>query len=209
MIPSLSSIEAELGVSRETSEALVLYTELLVKWTKSINLVSRNSLEGLWDRHILDSVQVYSCLEPNPKTHWVDLGSGGGLPGAVIAILAREFSPNSRVTCVESDQRKATFLRTVSRETGVKFDVIDARIEKIDPLKADVLSARALAPLTNLLGFADFHMKEEGCAIFPKGIRYASEVEEAKSNWHFNYESIPSATDSNAVLLKIRDITCV
>lgn len=209
MKPDLSRIETDFGVSRETSEALVCYAELLVKWTKSINLVSKKSLDDLWTRHILDSVQVYSCSDISGQGRWVDLGSGGGLPGAVVAILAKEKSPELQVTCVESDQRKAAFLRTVSRETGIGFKVVDERIENLTAFEADIVSARALAPLTTLLGFASLHMKKGGCAIFPKGTRYKIELEEAKKDWRFSYNAIPSITDSSSVLLKIQDVTRV
>lgn len=209
MTPSLTQIQSDFGVSRETSEALVCYADLLKKWTKTINLVSKKSIEDLWRRHVADSVQVYSSIAPVTSGRWLDLGSGGGLPGAVVAILSKEFSPEVSVTCVESDRRKATFLRTVSRETQCKFDVIDARIEGLAPFGADIVSARALAPLTDLLEFTHLHLKQEGWALFPKGSSYKSEIAEAQENWSFDCQEVPSATDPNSVLLKLRDIARV
>ena len=111
-----------LVVSRETMDRLNTYSELLKKWNPKINLVSRFTLDDLWSRHMLDSAQIFSLADNKPD-HWIDLGSGGGFPGLVIAILAKELMPNLTVTLVESDQRKCAFLRTVSRETNLKTKV--------------------------------------------------------------------------------------
>lgn len=193
------------NVSRETLERLQAYADLLRRWNPKINLVSKKSLENLWDRHIMDSAQIFH-LRPEHARRWVDLGSGGGFPGAVIAILANEDAPELSVTLVESDQRKAAFLRTVSRETGVDFDVFAKRIEDLEPLQADVLSARALAPLTTLLGYAQKHLTKNGVAIFPKGANASQEMNAALETWHFDCQTYQSQTDKDAVVLKIGDI---
>ncbi len=159
---------AETGVSRETMARLDAYAGLLEKWTPAINLVSKASLRDLWTRHFLDSAQILG-LAKTRIGRWVDLGAGGGFPGMVCAIMAAECAPDLRFTFVESDSRKATFLRTVSRETSVPVEIIDERIENIAPLKADVLSARALAPLKVLLEHAERHLAANGQALFPKG----------------------------------------
>ena len=122
-----SDFAAQSNVSRETLERLDVYADLLRRWTRKINLVSKGSLEGLWTRHFLDSAQLLT-LAPESSVSWADLGSGGGFPGAVVAVLAAETRPDLKVTLVESDQRKAVFLRTVLRETGVAGDVLTARI---------------------------------------------------------------------------------
>lgn len=192
-------------VSRETLERMNVYAGLLRRWNSKINLVSKNSLQDLWDRHIMDSVQLYD-LRPEHSRRWVDLGSGGGFPGAVIAILAKEDAPELSVTLVESDQRKAAFLRTVSRETGAHFDVLAARIEDLDPLHADILSARALAPLATLLGYGKRHLAEGGVAIFPKGANASQEVDVALETWRFDCQTYQSQTDKDAVVLKIGEI---
>lgn len=200
---------AALGdVSRETLARLELFQELLKKWSRSINLVSAASLETVWQRHILDSAQVWAARQFEAGL-WVDLGSGGGFPGAVVALLAADTAPELRVACVESDQRKAAFLRTVSRETGVRFDVIDARIEAVDPLGAQVVSARALAPLTRLLGYAVRHLAPGGQALFLKGEQHDNERLEAEKNWRFTWHAIRSETDPQAVLFSIGDIVRV
>ncbi|MEV8468207.1 16S rRNA (guanine(527)-N(7))-methyltransferase RsmG [Fluviibacterium sp. DFM31] len=193
---------AGLDVSRETLEKLSIYADLVRKWTRKINLVSQKSLDQLWDRHIVDSAQVYAAVTPKGGS-WVDLGSGGGFPGAVVAILAQELARDVTLTCIESDQRKAAFLRTVSRETSTPFSVLDARIEAVPPQNAQYLSARALAPLAELLGFAERHLAPKGTAIFPKGARHAEELSEARKHWQFEVQEITSLTDAQAVLFKI------
>lgn len=203
------SAEEFSDVSRETSERLASYAVLLRKWNPAINLVSRATLDELETRHFADSAQLFD-LAPAEARHWVDLGSGGGFPGLVIAIIAEELAPNLRVTLIESDQRKATFLRTVARELGLKrVEVIDARIEAADPQEADVLSARALAPLDRLLGFAERHLSPGGVALFPKGARYADEVNRALASWRFEVQNHPSKTDPQAVVLKLGGIARV
>ena len=119
-----------LTVSRETIDRLSIYANLLEKWNPRINLVSRSTLDDLWSRHIVDSAQLFE-LAPVTAKHWVDLGSGGGFPGLVIAILAKELRPELEVVLVESDQRKCAFLRTVSRETNCGAVVHSKRVEEI------------------------------------------------------------------------------
>ena len=198
-------IRAALDVSRETMTRLDTFVNLLRKWNPKINLVSRNSLPEVWTRHIADSVQLFRCVRP--AGHWADLGSGGGFPGLVIAILAIEAAPDLRVTLIESDQRKSAFLRTVSRETGANCTVISRRIEDVPPLAADILSARALADLATLLGFAARHLKPDGTALFPKGVTWEKESIAAQDIWHFQAQPITSRTDPEAVILKIEGVS--
>lgn len=192
-------------VSRETFERLQALEMLVRRWTPAINLVSKNSLPQLWERHIVDSAQVFS-LCPEHATHWVDLGSGGGFPGLVVAILARSLRPNLHVTLVEADLRKATFLRQVAQQLKLDVTVHSERIELLKPLEADVLSARALAGLSTLVGFADRHLRPGGLAIFPKGARHQEELSEAQAVWHFDVHARPSLSDGNAAILVIRNI---
>ena len=191
------------GVSRETSARLEAYAALVGKWNPKINLVSRRSLGEIWTRHIVDSAQVFGLAGPAPRGLWADLGSGGGFPGAVVAILAAEAAPDLRVTLVESDQRKAAFLRSVSRETGVRFEVLSERIEALPPMGAQFLSARALAPLSDLLGFAARHLDPAGVALFLKGENHGEEWREAQNRWRFTCETASSCTDPRAVIFKI------
>ncbi|MGL4525362.1 MAG: 16S rRNA (guanine(527)-N(7))-methyltransferase RsmG [Aestuariivirga sp.] len=196
---------AEHHVSRETMALLERYVALLQKWNPAINLIAKSTLGEIWDRHIVDSAQLAKFLSDNPAK-WLDLGSGGGLPGLVLAILAREMSPDTSFHLVESDQRKATFLRQASRELDLPVTVHAARIEALAPMDADVVSARALAPLAALCGFAQRHLREGGIAVFPKGASYESEVDEARASWRFHIEELESMTNKDARLLKLSAI---
>jgi 16S rRNA (guanine527-N7)-methyltransferase len=195
------------NVSRETIELLKEYEALVKKWNPRINLVSKSNLENLWDRHIVDSLQVVRCADL--PVRWVDLGSGGGFPGLVAAIVAKEENPDCHVTLVESDQRKGAFLRTVIRECGLSASVISQRIEKVEPLSAQVLSARALADLSLLLEFAEQHLGAGGICLFPKGATWKKEVESAREKWSFDVDPITSFTNPEAVILKVRGVARV
>lgn len=194
-----------LNVSRETFERLEVYVSLLKKWSPRINLVSRNTLDDIWDRHIRDSLQVIEAAE-NCTGHWVDIGSGGGLPGLVVALSGSE---TRAVTLIESDTRKATFLRTVLRETGIKATVIADRIETAAPQDATILSARALAVLPVLLDHCTRHLAPEGTAIFPKGISWRNELEDARKSFSFTCDKFKSKTQDGAVILRIGAISRV
>lgn len=194
-----------LSVSRETIATLHVFEAEVLRWTTAVNLVSRASVEHLWDRHIADSAQIFQACPPNSRS-WLDLGSGGGFPGLVVAILARELQPDLRVTLVESDQRKAAFLRQTAQKLGLDVDVLAKRIESLPPQSADVVSARALAPLVDLLNLSAPHMKPDAIALFPKGARHAEEVAEARRLWAFDLETLPSASQAEAALLIIRKL---
>lgn len=191
-------------VSRETLERLDIYAQTLLKWNPKINLVSRRSLDDLWTRHILDSLQVFETVQPGNS--WLDIGSGGGLPGVIVAILAAERAPDLAVTLLESDQRKCAFLRSVARECGVPISVLCERIEKAEPQNAGVLSARALADLSILLAFCERHLAPTGTAVFPKGANWKKEVDNARSQWRFDCEEITSLTEAEAVILRINGV---
>jgi 16S rRNA (guanine527-N7)-methyltransferase len=195
------------SVSRETLGRLQIYADLLRRWNPTVNLVSQGSLEHLWSRHILDSAQILD-LAP-PAATWVDLGSGGGFPGLVIAILGADERPALAITMVESDARKCAFLATVARETGVAPRILTARAEDVPPLAADVVSARALAPLPALLGLSARHLTPSGTALFLKGARHQPEVEQALAEWRFTYQKHPSLTDPAAVILSIKGLSRV
>lgn len=192
-------------VSRETSERLAAYTALVRKWNSAINLVASSTLDELWTRHFADSIQLYEFAQPRGGS-WVDLGSGGGFPGAVVAVLAAEKAPDLRVTCIESDIRKCEFLRTVARETGVPFGILSRRIEDSPPQNADYLSARALVALDTLLSHAERHLSPDGTALFLKGKSWQDEVAEARRNWRFDMTTQASRTQDGAALLKVRNI---
>lgn len=194
-----------MDVSRETMARLDVYAALLKKWTPSINLVSKSTIPTLWTRHFLDSAQLLDLADKAAKT-WVDFGTGGGFPGMIVAILAAEKRPALHVTCIESDLRKATFLRTVARDCGIAVTVFAKRVEDLAPLSSDVASARALAPLPILLDFAERHLGPHGEAIFLKGANAQLEIEEALVNWSFEMNTYPSVTDPNATIVKLKEI---
>ncbi|SLN43120.1 16S rRNA (guanine(527)-N(7))-methyltransferase RsmG [Ruegeria meonggei] len=199
------AIFEEMNVSRETFDRLNTYVELVRRWNPKINLVSRNSLADIWTRHILDSVQVYRCADS--FQHWCDLGSGGGFPGMVCAIIAIEEAPQAQFSFVESDQRKAAFLRNVARECGANCRVFSIRIEIVDPMSADILSARALADLKTLMSFCDRHLSQTGTALLPKGASWKKELEDAREQWSFQFEPITSLTEPQAVILRIKGVS--
>lgn len=195
-------------VSRETISRLDIYAGLVEKWNPAINLISKSTIGSLWQRHFHDSAQIYQLRQGSPR-HWVDLGSGGGFPALVLAILSHEHSPEDRFTLVESDLRKSVFLQTVVRELGLNATVLAERIENIPALDADILTARALSSLDKLLGFAELHLNSNGFAIFPKGETYKKEIEAAVALWTFELEEITSETNSSGAILKIGDIARV
>lgn len=198
------NLDAALGlnVSRETIEKLQLFQKSLIKWNDHINLISKDSAKNSWQRHVVDSSQLFPLIEENDRS-WVDLGSGAGFPGLVIAIIAQDLRPMLKVTMVEADQRKCTFLRTILRETGTDAEVVVARIEELPGFKADVLSARALAPLDKLLEHAKMHRKPEGRCLFLKGESWLKEAEEARRLWTFDMIPHKSITDPRAAVLEI------
>ena len=195
-------------VSRETLRDLKTYVALVERWNPRINLISKASVPNLWDRHIRDSLQLAGFL-PSAPAHWLDLGSGGGFPGIVIAILAKERNRDLTTILVESDARKCVFLRTVVRELNLNAKVLNDRIENIPPQNADIVSARALADLSSLLGHAKRHLKPSGMAVFPKGASWEKEIDAARSQWSFDCEMTKSQTDPNAVILSIGNIAHV
>ena len=191
-----------INVSRETFEQLKSLSHLIQKWTAKINLIAPKSIPELWTRHIEDSAQVFS-IAGDSWSSWTDIGSGGGLPALVVAILDEKRRP---MTLVESDQRKCLFLNTARRELGLNINVINGRIEDQRIEKADILSARALAPLDKLLSFSEMLKKPEGRAIFLKGVTFQDEIDVANRNWGFSVNSHVSTTSSEARVLEISRI---
>lgn len=194
----------DLNVSRETLDKLRRFADLVEKWTSKINLISKSTVSTIWERHILDSAQLYQ-VAPDHQT-WLDIGSGGGFPGLVVAIMGQELRPDAKVTLVESDIRKSVFLRTAIRELDVNAQVTTERIEDVEPLNTDILSARALADLSGLLGFCDRHLAPTGTALLMKGAQWIKEHEAARTQWSYDCDVIKSVTNPDAAVLKIKDI---
>lgn len=191
-----------IDVSRETFEKFVIYQKLLLKWQKAINLVGPLTLEEIPTRHFLDSAQVYKYMPSNNIT-LTDLGSGAGFPGLILAILGVE-----RVHLIESDVRKATFLREVSRETSTPVVIHDRRVEDCHIDNIDMVTARALAPLKDLLAFVDRLRTENHPvqATFLKGGQYQDEMDKASKQWIFESSIHPSVTDAEARIIQIANL---
>ncbi|WP_322891010.1 MULTISPECIES: 16S rRNA (guanine(527)-N(7))-methyltransferase RsmG [unclassified Yoonia] len=192
-------------VSRETMGDLQAFAALVLKWTPKINLISASSEESIWDRHVVDSVQIYRHA-PADLRLWLDIGSGGGFPGIVAAILGKAKHPDARFVLIESDQRKAAFLRTAIRDLDLAASVLADRIESLPPTGADVVSARALGSLALMLPLISHHMRPEGTAILHKGRQAANEIADARREWRFDLEEAPSMTDPDGRLLLIQRI---
>lgn len=188
------------NVSRETFEKLKVYQQTLEVWQKRLNLISSSTLPNAWERHFEDSLQLLPYL-PLSKSNLVDLGSGAGFPGLILAITRPDFL---NVTLIESDLKKCVFLENVSRETNTPVTILNERIETLkNSLKFDVITARGLAPLSFLIEYAVPLMDENGVCLFLKGKEFESEIEDSQKKWDFNLELFPSLTDSRGRILRI------
>lgn len=196
-----AQFQIRFGVSRETLDRLEVYAAHLRKWNAAINLVSKATLDDLWTRHLADSAQIYGLVPANTQV-LVDLGSGAGFPGLVLAILGVPA-----VHLVESDVRKAAFLREVARVTGAPVTVHPVRIEVADTPPADIVSARALADLSLLLPWAHGLLKPGGTCLFPKGRTVEDELTAVKDSWNMRVERFPSQTDPAGTILRISDLS--
>lgn len=183
-------------LANETLDRLEVYLATLTKWQKAINLVGPKTLEDPWRRHILDSAQLAGSIGPSDKV--ADLGSGAGLPGLIIAILQ-----GADVHLIESDQRKATFLREAARATDTSVTVHDTRAEDLAPLDADVVTARALAPLPRLLPWVHRHMKKDGKSLLLKGSDVDQELTLAGKEWNITASRKPSVSDPSGTVLHV------
>lgn len=190
-------------VSRETFLRLIAFQATFEKWAARINLAAPSTIPELWSRHILDSAQLVP-LAPN-ALRFVDLGSGGGFPGAVLAVLLADRDGAS-ITLVESNQKKVSFLRNAI--AGSPGRVVAKRIEEFAGTgeDADIVTARALAPLNKLLGLAEPWLSARATALFHKGRDYRREIEESRDAWQFNLVEHPSVIDAASVILEISDL---
>jgi 16S rRNA (guanine527-N7)-methyltransferase len=191
-------------------DRLATYADLLRKWSGAINLVARPSLDDLWRRHVLDSAQLWPLLPPAPGNRprvVVDLGSGAGFPGLVLAILGA-----GTVHLIEADGRKSVFLREVARATGTPVVVHEQRIEAVPPLAADVVTARACAPLPRLLDLAAPFLRpsgpgaQGGIGLFLKGRTLQKELTDSSGKWKMRFDLHPSRTDPGAHILRLSQL---
>jgi 16S rRNA (guanine527-N7)-methyltransferase len=190
------------GVSRETLARLKLYADLLLKWQRTLNLVGASSLSDLWRRHMLDSAQLFPLL-PGCDAVTVDLGSGAGFPGLVLAALGA-----TSVHLIESDGRKCVFLAEAARAMGLgeTVSIHRDRIEAIKDLRADVVLARACAPLSRMLELAEKLLSPATVCLFLKGANVEDELTLAGKHWRMNVERLPSVSDPSGTILRIGQI---
>lgn len=191
---------AEFDVSRETSERLDTVILTLDAWRKRSNLIGPREWPQIWSRHVADSYQILPHIPETARC--VDLGSGAGFPGLVIS-AAR---PKGHVTMMESVGKKCAFLRAAIDAAGLNASVYQGRIEAAPPSDADIVTARAFAPLPKLLEYAWPWMKNGAMGVFLKGERWNEELTDARQSWNFAYEAIPSRTGGSGVILIVREL---
>ena len=195
-------------VSRETYDKFIIYYETLIKWQKSINLISNSTLDSIWHRHILDSAQLYKYTQ-NIKGNILDFGSGAGFPGLVLAMMG-----NENVNAVESDEKKCIFLKEVARLSDTKINIHNSRIEKLKFINPELITARALAPLIKLIEYIENYMKQGDNLrknlpklLFMKGKNYKQELLELKKIRNFDVTVCSSLSDEYGKILNIKNIT--
>jgi 16S rRNA (guanine527-N7)-methyltransferase len=193
-------------VSRETFQCLIRFEETFLKWNASINLAAPSTLAHLWSRHILDSAQLPALRPLEGK--WLDLGSGGGFPGAILAILAGQ-NREASIQLVESNGKKAAFLQTATAQMQASSKVHIMRIETAQQhiIGVDVVTARALAPLNSLLGLAFPWLSAGAIGLFHKGREFSKEIDFARDAWTFDLIEHPSKIDEASVILEISNVS--
>ena len=198
-----SEVGERLDVSRETLQRLKRYVELLLKWQRAINLIGPNTAQDIWCRHILDSGQLMAHL-PTTSGPVVDIGSGAGLPGMVLAIMG---VPD--VHLIDSDSRKCVFLHEASRVTGAAVQIHNSRVETMEIAPAAIVTARAVAPLKRLIELTQSVSKQNTVFFFFKGKDVKNELTEIKRNWNMSLDVIPSYSSTEGVILRMESLTRV
>ncbi|MDG2242538.1 MAG: 16S rRNA (guanine(527)-N(7))-methyltransferase RsmG [Rhodospirillaceae bacterium] len=191
------------GVSRETLIGLKAYVDTLIDWNSRVNLVARSTIEDVWHRHVLDSAQLYQFL-PRDASVLVDLGSGAGFPGLVLAIMGVP-----EVHLIESTGKKASFLRAAADAAGVSVKIHNRRIEALEPFTADVITARALAPLDKLLSYAQPFTGPHTLHYYLKGQHVGDELTKAHKIWNMKVDRQSSSTDPRGSVLSVREVSSV
>ncbi len=200
-MPHKDDFQAKTKVSRETLTLYDKWHQLLLKWNRRINLVADSTLPEFWTRHALDSWQITPYLSPT-DTKILDFGSGAGFPG-LAASIALMGKPGAAVVLTESAGKKASFLRTAIRELSLPATVHGGRIEDLDSFEADVVTARAFAPLERLLSYAEPFLSADTRLILLKGAAVDEEIEAARATWTFDFETVKSLSDDMGCVLII------
>ncbi len=193
------------NVSRETFEQLKAYEASLVEWQNKFNLVSNSSLQDCWNRHFVDSAQLFKFIPASAKT-LLDFGSGAGFPAMVLAIMAKEKTPYLKVSLVESIAKKTLYLNEVKKICNLDVEVLNQRIESLPNKKVDVITSRAMASLKELLNYTQKFFAKNTICIFPKGKKYLEEIVEAKKQWSFDCEIYDSETSDEGKILIIKNL---
>lgn len=196
-----SEFQARTGIDDLTLGRFQAYADLLVKWQRRINLVGPRTLPDMWHRHMLDSAQLLPLIPPSARV-LVDLGSGAGFPGLVLAILGVP-----EVHLIESDNRKCAFLREAARITQAESHLHVGRIEHMEPFQADIVTARALSPIKNLLEYAEPFLGPNTVCLFPKGKTVEDELTDSEKNWYMTVQRVQSATDPSGVIVKLEGVS--
>ena len=194
-----------LNVSRETLKGFYEYKTLLFKWNEKINLVSKNTLVGIWERHFLDSGQIIKHVEASGK-RWVDVGSGAGFPGLVVALLLRDRKIDCDLVLVEKNPKKGFFLNEVIRKLNLNVEVVNDNIYTLKRMNADILTARAFSELNKLIEIAFRHRKKEGICLFLKGENYRVELDKTLNYWFFEYDIVDSLSSSSGKIIRVKKI---
>ncbi|KZD12837.1 16S rRNA (guanine(527)-N(7))-methyltransferase RsmG [Oceanibaculum pacificum] len=202
-MPAISGpdhLRAHLPVSRETLDRLQIYVDLLRRWQRAVNLVGPSTIEEVWTRHILDSAQLLAYIPQQAKS-LLDIGTGAGLPGLILAIMGVE-----QVHLMESDAKKVTFLREAARLTKTNVTLHHGRIETLEPFPVDVVTARALASVEGLLDYTRPYRQADSVCLFLKGGGVEQELRQAATRWKMTVNQFPSATADEGVILKLEAI---
>ena len=194
-------------VSRETYEKLCVFHKILIKWQNSINLISKNTIKSIWERHFLDSAQLYKFIK-DVDGNILDFGSGAGFPGMVLAIMGKK-----NIHLVESDHKKCVFLKEIAMLTETDITIHNCRIEDLSFINVDLITCRALASLSKLINYVEIFInkslgekREFPNMLFLKGKSYYSEVLEFSKNRKINFKEYPSITDKYGKILYIKKV---
>lgn len=193
------------NVSRETVDELKKYEALVLEWNNKFNLISRSSIPYIWERHILDSLQLCQFIKEIDGV-MCDFGSGAGFPAIVLSIISKQMFPNLKIYLIESISKKAMFLNTVKQELNLNIEVINDRIENIKIPNVDIISSRAMASLDKLVEYSKPFCGKNTRLVFPKGSKYKEELDIVQKKWLFDLDIIQSKTDESGKILYIRNL---
>lgn len=193
------------NVSHETIDNLKTFQNMVLKWNEKFNLISKSSADNIWERHILDSVQLFQYIDKKDKSLY-DFGSGAGFPAVVLAIISKKLLPNLKITLIESIGKKATFLTEVNKALNLNMIILPERIEKLTLPITDIITSRAMASLDKLLLYAKPFCNKNTKLLFLKGEKWQEEIKTAKQKWCFDYQSFSSETSEKGRVLLIKNI---